>query len=134
MIADAVADALRPWTYYFGLPDRSGAARYTHLVRWNGDPPETKARGGGLRPAGWQKRLGGAEEWAAEIDALLADGRPRTFNAIAVQLTGTTADVVVDEAPDQGLWLLVERGRVAWACEERAVFFLRADFVALEAA
>ncbi len=139
MTADA-ADARATWTYYFGLPDRSGMAAYTHLIRWVGDPPETKARGSEVvdgvrrarRGAGWQNRIGTPEEWAPRIDELLADGEPRTFNAICVQLVGTTADVMVDTAIDVALWALVERNRVAWACEEGAVFFLRADFVELD--
>jgi hypothetical protein len=46
-----------------------------------------------------------------------------------VELIGATADVMYDSALDVALWSLVERERVAWACEEGAVFFLGADFV-----
>jgi hypothetical protein len=124
------------WTYHFGAPDRQ-AAPFAHLIRWRGDPPETKARGsvveGGerraRRSAGWETRIGTPEEWAPRIDALLEDGQPRTFNRIAVELIGATADVMYDSALDVALWSLVERERVAWACEEGAVFFVCADFV-----
>ena len=124
------------WTYHVGLPDRSEAP-FAHLIRWRWDPPETKARGSVVesgerrarRAAGWETRIGTPEEWAPKIDGLLADGQPRTFNRIAVELIGATADVMFETALDVALWSLVERERVAWACEEGAVFFLRADFV-----
>jgi hypothetical protein len=129
------------WTYHFGAPDRSGIYAYAHLIRWRHDPAETKGRGFttengervALRGAAWQKRIGTPEEWAPRIEALFDDGEPRTFNAICVHLIGATADVLVDSAIDVALWSLVERERVAWACEEGAVFFLRADFIEREA-
>ena len=115
------------WTYYFGLPDRSGAAQYTHLIRWHGDPPETVARGGASRadPRGeWVERMGDAEWWAARIETLMRDGRARTYNAICVDLEGVTADAMFDCPADAGLWMLVERYVLGWCCEEGAVFFL----------
>lgn len=125
-------DAL--WTYHRGLPDRTGMAAYLHLVRGPHDPRETKARGAAARAAGerkpsWQKRMGTAEEWCERIVAVFADGRgPRTFNALCVQLTGTTADVVFGSAIDEGLWLACERGLIAWT-PTRPVYWIDAASV-----
>lgn len=109
----------RTTTLLFGLPDRSGVGRYTHLIRALGDPDETRARGAkarheGAREPGWAKRAGRPEEWADRIVELLADGRPRTFNAIAVALLGVTADALFETPVDAGLWLAVEQRRIGW--------------------
>ena len=130
--AAPVADAEPPtWTYHYGLPDRSGAAQYTHIIRWRHDPKETRGRGfsegRAKRPrgTGWIAKEGDAEHWAARILDLLSDGRPRTWHCIAVHLTGLSGDVLQSTAED-GLWLAVERGDLVWACEEGCVWFLRA--------
>jgi hypothetical protein len=109
-------------TYCRGLPDRSGTAHYTHLIRSPHDPPETKARGAkaretGDREIGYAKRLGTVDEWCTRILALLADGRPRTWNAIAVTLIGCTGDVLMGSAPERALWRLCEREEIAWTQE-----------------
>lgn len=67
------------WDYRRGMPERSGLAAYTHLLRWHGDPPETKARGAearaeGGRLPGASKRAGGTVDltiaWACEEGAV----------------------------------------------------------------
>jgi hypothetical protein len=101
---------------------------YDHIVRGLDDPE----RGGAELPEGrgWDKSYGfkgryklgrtDPEEWAARIAALLADGRPRTFNHIAVELLDKTADVVIGSPVDEGLRLAFDRGllELAW-CTER---------------
>lgn len=126
------------WTYHRGMPERSGGAAYLHLVRWRHDPPETVARGaaarsGGARAPGSSKRAGGTVDAArAAIAALLEDGEPRTFNCIAVQLVGLTADAVTDSPLEVALWAMVEDGTVAWACEDGCVFWTLARCVVWE--
>ena len=49
------------------------------------------------------------EKCRDDIMELLADGRPRTFNAIGVKLLDHTADTLFRSPYDQALWQLVER-------------------------
>lgn len=127
--------ALPDWTYHRGMPDRTGAARYTHLIRWRFDPRETMARGKGARDAGLRlpgaaKRAGGTvTDSRARILDLLSDGEPRTFHCIAVQLTGQDASALMGSPLEVALWSLVEDETVAWACEDGATFFLPSTFV-----
>lgn len=125
------------WTYYCGLPDRSGLTEYTHLIRHPSDGTRESR-------AARQKRLGVAEaamnwkqlekvptkDWCAAIDTLMEDGEPRTFNGITLALTRNemTADVAPDKL-DDALWVLVEKKILWWACEDGAVFFLHENFV-----
>lgn len=129
------------WQYHAGLPARDGLAKYTHLIRWGGDPKETMGRGregrkdadeqgvsGGRSSTHW-KRTHSVEVYKQKITELLTDGRSRTFNCICVQLTGTTADVWFEKAPDIALWSLVEEGKLCWAQELGVIFFLDSSFV-----
>lgn len=117
------------WEYHFGMPDRDGLGRYTHLIMSKLDPEETMLRGSKVRdPNHWRKTYS-VEEWQERILHHLRDGEPRTFNAICVELTGTTANIWMDEPPDQALWSLCEENLIAWSCNLGAVFWLRSDFV-----
>ena len=84
-----------------------------HLIRGADDPTETAPRGGGQRgtrsnnPGGVNRR-----RWDEALRELLHDGTPRTFNRIAIELTGRTADVMFQTALDKTLWTMVERGEV----------------------
>lgn len=111
--------------FHLGLPDRSGMLAYVHLIRADGEPDETMARGGGKRRPGWWKKIGEAKHWAAAIEALMADSKPRTFNTICVQLVGTTANVLFESELDVGLWMLVEQQRLAWSAEAPILFVHR---------
>jgi len=94
------------------VPDRSGAYDYLVLVRDSLRDPQRRLRGseaGDVAPHRALKKTR-PEEWAEKIVALLEDGKPRTFNAIAVELLDKTADVVGGTPVEKGLWLLVERG------------------------
>ena len=112
--------------FYSGLPERDGAARYVHLIRSSDDPE--RAPRGGIGSTDW-KRVGDlpVAEWARRIERHLADGEARTFNRLALELTGFTADVVFEETFDHGLWHAVEQGRVVWTAEA-PVLFVRVGF------
>lgn len=105
--------------------DRSGAARYVHLMRSPDDPDKLDApRGGGKRdPIAWRKcNRTTPAEWSRRIVELLADGRPRTFNAICLELVARTADVMFEQTLDRGLWLAVGRGDVEHTMEAPILF------------
>lgn len=134
-------EARPTWQYHTGLPDRSGLAKYTHLIMWAGDPEETLGRGFGRnvdrksngKPAGrkpdhW-KHTFSVDVYKQKIMELMKDGEPRTFNCICVQITGTNAHVWFEKEPDLALWSLVEEGRLCWACELGTTFFLDSSFV-----
>lgn len=99
------------WTS--GPVDRSGMAKYVHLIRAE-DDPERAPRDGSDRVAAWRRKLmkQPVEELTAEIGKHLADGAPRTFNRIAVEMLDKTADTVFETPFDDALWLLVARGAV----------------------
>jgi hypothetical protein len=129
------------WTYFFGAPKRPGILKYTHLIRSDLDPDETLGRGFGRdidrkpngkpvgrKPGHW-KNPGSVAEFVKKIRKLMEDGRPRTFNAICVELTGTTADVWFEKEPDQALWQLVKDEELGFAQEMGAIFFCSAKFI-----
>ena len=112
--------------------DRSGLAAYVHLVRAPDDPKRPPRPTAAERDAGRDQN----REWRAiaklpvpelaeRIAADLADGEPRTFNRIAVEMFGKTADVLFDKAPDHALWTLVADGRVEHTVEAPIRFRLR---------
>ena len=119
--ASPVAEVVAGW--YVGLPDREDGFGFTHLIRAKGDP-ERPPRGA-VGATDW-KRVNDltVAQWARRIEAHLGDGTPRTFNRIAVELTGFTADVVFGENPDGGLWHAVQQGRVAWSADGPVHFTL----------
>ncbi len=128
------------WEYHLGMPERSGTAKYVHLIMWTGDPPETMGRGKGKqeldenicsegRSSTHWKRTHSAEVYKEKIMSLMSDGEPRTFNRICVEITGTNGNVWFEKEPDIALWSLVEEGRLAWACELKATFFIDSTFV-----
>jgi hypothetical protein len=122
------------WEYNLGLPvfETGPMAKYLHLARWRHDPTERLGRGGETRAehrGQWVAALGDREWWATRIEALLLDGRPRTYNAVCVQLEGVNSDAMFLTTADEALWYLVARKRVGWVCRERCVFFLHAHFI-----
>lgn len=102
--------------WFVGVPERPAAARFTHLIRDpENDPKRAPRHGKGHTPTGWKKLESlSVSEWAARIFELLEDGTPRTFNRIALELSGFTGDVAFESALDRGLWLLVEQERLEW--------------------
>lgn len=119
------------WSYCTGLPDRSGLAYYTVMIRAPWDPERrprevTQAEYGhrvsAVRWREWRKVT--AEEWCERIAAHLEDGEPRTLNRMAVEIVDATADMVGDAAID-GLWLAVERGLICWTPQAPVHFTAR---------
>ncbi len=53
------------------------------------------------------------KRWPDAIVAKLADGTPRTFNALCVEIDNVTADAAACEAPELALWDLVTDGVLA---------------------
>lgn len=104
-----------------GLPERGGLDGFIHIVRGEGDP-ERPPRGA-MGPTDW-KRINDLTpaQWAQRIVDHLSDGEPRTFNRIAVELMGITADVAYCENPDKGLWHAVEMGKLLWSTGSPVLF------------
>lgn len=104
-----------PIVWWQHLPNRNGLASYVHLIRSPLDPKRSPRRARRGQETRWRD-LGriAPEEWADRICALLADGRLRTFNAIAVELADVTANVVAGKSMDRGLWMAVEDGRLEY--------------------
>ncbi len=77
--------------------DHSGAAAYVVLIRDYRDPerPPRKGVKDPERDVTPHRTIATvtADAWAARVMALLADGVARTFNRIAVELAGITADI-----------------------------------------
>jgi hypothetical protein len=91
--------------------DRTGVARYLHLIR-DPDDPERSPRPVGGRPDRAPHRTLSARPVATcceDILRLLSDGRARTFNAIGVELLDLTADTLFGSPYNKALWELVER-------------------------
>ncbi len=107
--------------WFSGIPDRDGIGSYVHLIRGSGDPD--RAERGALGSTDWRNVNDlGVGQWARRIEQHLSDGQPRTFNRLAVELTGLTADVVFEENFDHGLWHAVEQGKVVWTAEAPVLF------------
>ena len=93
------------------VPERTGLAGYPVLIRAEDDPDETIKRGGGADSSAWKDvRKVSADEWLTRIAMTLSDGVPRTFNRLAVELTGHTANTFLGEPIEDALWLGVESG------------------------
>ncbi len=125
-------------SYFSGVPDRSGIAAFTHIIRSavDGERESREARqrrlGNAAAAVEWTTlKRGKVPEWEAATEALMLDGTPRTFNGIVLALTdgSMTADTAMDKDPDVALWRLVERGVLRWT-ERAPVFFLHERFIA----
>lgn len=96
-----------------------GPQKYVIAVRADDDPErETRAqahaRVGVERTTEWKKHAKKpASFWADRICEHLADGVPRTFNRICLELTLKTADVLFCKSPHEGLALAIADGRLA---------------------
>lgn len=125
-------DEAREHRFFFGMPDRSGTAKYTHLIRSPWDPEEgiergTRADGSRHDPTEY-KSFGRVSiaEWSARVLALFAARpRPRTFNRICVELTGHCASTHLDTPLDRALWKLVKDEVLAWSNSEPPYFVPR---------
>jgi hypothetical protein len=94
--------------------DRSGMAAYVHLIRAEGDPERSERPIGGRLDRSPHRTLAEVpvEDSAQQILGLLADGVPRTFNAIGVELLDHTADTLFGSPYDAALWRLVGDGQL----------------------
>lgn len=98
---------------------------FTHIARSPLDPEresreERRKKFGKSAASEWKKLTGGCvDAWRRLISRILADGEPRTFNAIMLEASeGThTADVAHAKDPDKALWSLVEEGAVEHTSE-----------------
>lgn len=104
--------------------------RYVHLIRSGGDPDTERHRiRHGLR--NYRERdvyaieCTSEIEWAGRILDLLADGVPRTFNRIAVELADVGSATAFGTNIDQALWALVDCGTIQHTYAA-PIFFTRA--------
>lgn len=114
--------------------DRSGLASYLHLVRAPDDPERSsrEARQAKHGKAGaalqWRDlKKASPDSWRARILEHLADGVPRTFNRITVELVDQTADVATTGPADPAIWSLVTDGLVEHTLTTPVYFRLVAD-------
>ncbi len=98
--------------------DLSGLAGYTIMVRAPGDPERRTrearhaAMGVAASAVEWKSLAKvSVSAWAGRFRALLADGRPRTYNALCVEAADATADVAPDNA-EAALWAMKSAGEV----------------------
>jgi hypothetical protein len=104
--------------------DRAGLARYLHLIRDPDDPERSPRPIGGRADRSPHRTLAelSAEACGNEILALLADGRPRTFNAIGVELLDHTADTLHGSPYEKALWELAARGALEHTLDVPVLF------------
>jgi hypothetical protein len=104
--------------------DRSGVARYLHLIRDPNDPKRSPRPKGGLADRAPHRTLAtlSLDDCAAEILGLLSDSRARTFNAIAVELRDHTADTFHRSPFERALWRLAEAGQLEHTLDVPVLF------------
>jgi hypothetical protein len=110
-------------------PDLVGGLQFVACV-WAPGDPDRSPRDGSDMGALWRKALKAqtVEEHEAVILAHLADGKPRSFNRICVELYDKTAVAMLDLPPDEALWSLTDKGLVEhtnvapilWRLKEKA--------------
>ncbi len=124
----------RPLTWVTGgHADRSGEAKYLHLIRAPGDPERRPRPKGGVADRAPHRTLGrtSAAQWEPVLLEALADCVPRTFNRLGVELFDLTADVIFGTPVDRALWGLVTRGLVEHTMELPVLFRRRAGVLSL---
>ncbi len=118
------ASAGKTWT--FGPVDLSGVSKYLIIVRGETDPERQgnkcpKHRGWNTDEAALKTRQARgasktgkltAEAAMAAVVELLADGQPRTFNRICVELYDRTADVLCGGPVEAAMWDLAAEHRI----------------------
>ena len=129
-LADPEAPASGEREFVVGVRvDRSGIAHYLHLVRDPNDPARSSRPVGGRADRAPHRTLAKLSVGAAgkEILRLLADGRPRTFNAIGVELLDHTADTLAGSPYDVALWRLVDERQLEQTLDAPVLFRLPVD-------
>ncbi len=113
--------------------DRSGIATYTIAIRAPDDPERVdRAPSLGGSTGGEEKiaalkvlRKAPVAKWREQILAHLADGVPRTFNRIGVELCDRTADNLLGSSAEDALWSAVEDGLVEHTMTAPILFRIR---------
>jgi hypothetical protein len=87
----------------------------TFLIAARGDDDPERSPRGTYGVFAWKEvRRRPVSWWRPRILKLLrSDDRPRTFNAILVELSNTTGDMGFGTSAEQALWDLVEQGKIA---------------------
>lgn len=108
------------WTH---PPARHGMYKYVVMVRGPHDPSRRPRPKGGVKDKAPHQTLKKTlpADWAERIAAHIADGLPRTMNAISVEMLDLTADIVHGNFED-GLWLLVADGRAEYTAQAPIYF------------
>jgi len=110
------------------LPDRTGMGAYLEMIRDVKNDPDRRPRPkrGEAKDVAPHLTLNRThvEDWIDPIYELLTDGRPRTLNAIGVELIDKTADITAGTPLGECLWLLVERGDLAYTASAPVLFTL----------
>lgn len=120
-----------PFAYFTSAAaDRSGLARYTHLIRAKGDPERSPRPRGGRKdkaPHLTMRRAGpeAVRSWREAIAALLRDRTPRTFHRLCVEIGDIEGSIGFEEAPDEALWSLVGEGILEHTLQAPILFRLR---------
>tara|TARA_R110002073_G_scaffold322027_3_gene498463 strand:- start:3298 stop:3723 length:426 start_codon:yes stop_codon:yes gene_type:complete len=90
---------------------REGLAAFVHIIRSPRDPERLSRSERKGSETTWKADLRASSKgaWLERIGAHLADGVPRTFNRIVLEVSGYqyTADVAFKTAADEALWELV---------------------------
>ena len=90
---------------------REGLDGFLHIVRAPDDPQRSSREERKGLACAWKGDMKASSKgaWTEKIRELLADGEPRTFNRIVLELSGLqySADMALDAAPDHALWALV---------------------------
>lgn len=119
-----------PREYVRGVPiDRGGMPQYLHIIRAGDDPERSPRPPGGREDRAPHRTLAETPiaTCEAEILALLADGVPRTFNRIGVELLDHTADTLLGSPYDEALWNLVDRAELEHTLDTPILFRLPRD-------
>jgi hypothetical protein len=106
--------------------DRSGINRYIHIVRGPDDPTRSPRPKGGLKdraPHRTFKKMP-VDKAKELLLSLLSDGRPRTFNAMTIELFDLGADTLMGSPVDRALWKLVADERLEHTMTRPVLFRL----------
>ena len=94
--------------------DRSGINRYIHIIRGPHDPERSPRPKGGRKDRAPHRTFAkmSVDRATDLIVSLLNDRRPRTFNAMTVELFDLNADTLIGSPVDRALWRLVKASRL----------------------
>ena len=110
--------------WFCGAFKRTGAMKYTHMIRGPYDPERSSREARKGQTLAWRDKIKAtsAKEWEAKLLEYLADGEPRTVNRMAVELLDQTADVCAPPLVD-ALWALHAACKIE--CTNQAPIYFR---------